>query len=177
MLLTERLDIGCSQCTCIWTQPSWRSGCTGLSWDINKVVFLTNSQGQPYGVLRIWLIMIAPAYNTAEGSYYASSLCIWKVTAWQQMISMLRICRTWVELGCWWVATSVNSGSGLPGWGPGWNATRDPSPGQEPPRNINRTQAHGLLAQSEPDRGSILRFTHFWLQWSFWVLIILLYDQ
>jgi len=65
-------------------------------------------------------------------------------------------------------AGSVSNGSGLPGFGPGWNRTEAPVPGQEPPSNPTRSVlaglvpgldiTHGFLAGLNPDRGSILRF-------------------
>jgi len=40
---------------------------------------------------------------------------------------------------------SVSNGSGLPGFGPGWNRTEAPGPGQEPPSNPTRSVLAGLL--------------------------------
>jgi hypothetical protein len=40
---------------------------------------------------------------------------------------------------------SVSNGSGLPGFGPGWNRPEDPGPGQEPPSNPTRSVLAGLL--------------------------------
>jgi len=41
--------------------------------------------------------------------------------------------------------TSVSNGSGLPGFGPGWNRTEGPGPGQEPPSDSTRSVLVGLL--------------------------------
>jgi len=41
--------------------------------------------------------------------------------------------------------TSVSNGYGLPGFGPGWNRTKGPVPGQEPPSNMNLFGLLGLL--------------------------------
>ena len=46
------------------------------------------------------------------------------------------------------ISISVSNGSGLPGFGPGWNRTEGPGPGQEPPSNPTRF----VLAGCYPDR-------------------------
>jgi len=40
---------------------------------------------------------------------------------------------------------SVSNGSGLPGFGPGWNRPEGPCPGLEPPSNPSRSVLAGLL--------------------------------
>jgi len=44
-----------------------------------------------------------------------------------------------------WSRSSVSNGSGLPGFGPGWNRPEGPGPGQEPPSNLSRSVLAGLL--------------------------------
>jgi len=41
--------------------------------------------------------------------------------------------------------SSFSNGSGLPGFGPGWNRPKGPGPGQEPPSNLTRSVLAGLL--------------------------------
>jgi len=72
------------------------------------VVSLTNSQGRAYGIVRNGLIMIAPAYDSANGtSQSASSLSIWVVTAWHRNVGELKNVAGFgrrIELGPWWMA-------------------------------------------------------------------------
>ena len=43
------------------------------------------------------------------------------------------------------MTSSVSNGSGLPGFGPGWNQPEGPGTGQEPPSNLTRSVLVGLL--------------------------------
>ena len=64
-----------------------------------------------------------------------------------------------------YIEDCVSNGTGLPGFGPGWNRTESPGPGHEPPSNPTRfvlagcypdqTSNRGFLAGLEPARGSI----------------------
>jgi len=90
-----------------------------------------------------------------------------------------------------WHTSSVSNGSGLPGFGPGWNRTRGPGPGQEPPRNPNLVTSAGLLPGPDINprffgrvgTGPRFHFTvpttlaELGLQLSFWALIVSRHDQ
>ena len=73
---------------------------------------------------------------------FASDLrrCTWSFAA--PMYQWILCCAVLVRKAA---VSSGSNHSGLPGFGPGWNRNRDPSPGSEAPREPNRVTSAVLL--------------------------------